>query len=146
LNLMITFLVSGLWHGASFSFVVWGGLHGLYQVIGELTEPVRKKCVEVCRLRTDWFVCKLFRGLITFALVDFAWIFFRCSSLTESMQYIRCIVAGIGTIPLGTASFALPGFYQESRLFCVCFSGERRKLSLQHCNSPFTRQKRMVFS
>nr|MBQ8253258.1 MBOAT family protein [Lachnospiraceae bacterium] len=109
LNLMITFLVSGLWHGASFSFVVWGGLHGLYQVIGELTEPVRKKCVEVCRLRTDWFVCKLFRGLVTFALVDFAWIFFRCSSLTESMQYIRCIVAGIGTIPLGAASFALPG-------------------------------------
>ena len=42
-NLMVTFFVSGLWHGASWNYVVWGGLHGFYQVIGEVTEPVRKK-------------------------------------------------------------------------------------------------------
>lgn len=92
INLMITFLVSGLWHGASFSFVVWGGLHGLYQVIGEITLPIREKIVKVLRVKTESFSHKLLKGLVTFALVDFAWIFFRCNSLTESLAYIRQIL------------------------------------------------------
>lgn len=88
INLMITFLVSGLWHGASFSFVAWGGLHGLYQVIGEVTLPLREKVVNVLHVKTESFSHKLLKGVVTFALVDFAWIFFRCNSLTESVSYI----------------------------------------------------------
>ena len=91
-NLMVTFLVSGLWHGASFSFVVWGGLHGLYQIVGELMMPVREKLVKALHVKTDCFSHKLLKAFITFVLVDFAWIFFRAGSLKESVSYIARMV------------------------------------------------------
>ena len=91
-NLMITFLVSGLWHGASFSFVAWGGLHGLYQVISEITMPLRAKIADALHVKTECFSHKLLKGLITFILVDIAWIFFRCNSLTDSVAYIGRII------------------------------------------------------
>jgi len=109
LNLMITFLVSGLWHGASFSFVVWGGLHGLYQVVGELTKPVREKIVAACKVRTDSFWYRGVQGLITFVLVDFAWIFFRCSSLGESLHYIKCMFGGFDLSVWSDAARLAPG-------------------------------------
>lgn len=93
IHLMITFLVSGLWHGASFSFVAWGGLHGLYQVVGELTLPIREKMAKALHVKTECFSHKLLKGLVTFALVDFAWIFFRCNSLGESIAYIGRIIS-----------------------------------------------------
>lgn len=83
LNLIITFLVSGLWHGANFTFIVWGGLHGLYQIIGDLMEPVRKRYI-----KKEILPYRLCRGIITFALVDFAWIFFRSNSLRDSALFI----------------------------------------------------------
>lgn len=91
LNLLVTFLVSGLWHGASFNFVVWGGLHGIYQVAGEILSPVRAKCAQALHMNTKCFSHKLLQGVVTFVLVDFAWIFFRSSTLTDSVKFIRRI-------------------------------------------------------
>lgn len=91
LNKLIVFLVSGLWHGASLSFVVWGGLNGLYQIIGELLMPVRNKAVEVFGLHTDRFGHKLLQVLGTFVLIDFSWIFFRAPSLMESIDIVKSI-------------------------------------------------------
>ena len=85
INLLITFSISGLWHGAAWTFIIWGAVHGLYQVIGDLLKPVRKKAAELLRLKTDAFSHKLGKILTTFVLVDFAWIFFRA----ESMGQIR---------------------------------------------------------
>lgn len=53
MNKMIVFLVSGLWHGAKISFVVWGGLNGLYQIIGEILQPLRDKLVKLFRLNRN---------------------------------------------------------------------------------------------
>lgn len=75
-NLMITFLLSGLWHGANWTYVIWGGSHGIYQILGEILEPVKKKIIYVMRIDTDSFVHKLFRILFNFTLVDIAWVFF----------------------------------------------------------------------
>lgn len=108
INLMITFLVSGLWHGASFSFVAWGGLHGLYQIIGEGLLPARERVAKACHINTECLFCKVIKGLITFALVDFAWIFFRCNSLTESVAYIgRMLTAADFAAPAEGALFTL---------------------------------------
>ncbi len=111
INLMITFLISGLWHGASFSFVAWGGLHGLYQIIGEGLRPARERVAKACHINTESLLYKFVKGLITFALVDFAWIFFRCSSLRESLAYIRRM--------LTAADFATPA---EGALFTLGLS------------------------
>lgn len=89
INKMIVFLVSGLWHGAQFSFVAWGGLNGLYQVMGEILQPVRDKVVSILHLNRDSLGHKLFCGLITFVLVDFSWIFFRADRFKDALEIIK---------------------------------------------------------
>lgn len=88
-NKMIVFLVSGLWHGASFSFVVWGGLNGLYQVIGEALAPAREGLASFFRLNRASFGHRLASVVGTFFLVDFAWIFFRASHLKEAVAMLK---------------------------------------------------------
>ena len=88
-NLMVTFLVSGLWHGANWTYVLWGGLHGLYQVIGDLTKPLKERINQICKTKTESFGYKAGQTLITFVLVTFAWIFFRADSVINAFGYIK---------------------------------------------------------
>lgn len=87
-NLMVTFLVSGIWHGASWSFIVWGGIHGIYQIIGDILRPWKKKIIKKYEIKSESFSYKLGQIIITFILVDFAWIFFRMNSFKHSLQLI----------------------------------------------------------
>lgn len=88
-NKIIVFLVSGLWHGASISFVVWGGLNGLYQIFGEILKPLRDKLVTVFGLNRDSVGHKLLQVITTFMLIDFSWIFFRAESFTQAIDIIK---------------------------------------------------------
>ncbi len=83
LNLLLTFTVSGLWHGAGLNFLVWGVLHGIYQVIGSLLPKKKTK--------QNIFIRFIKIG-ITFLLVDFAWLFFRAASLTEAVEILKRII------------------------------------------------------
>ena len=85
---MVVFLVSGLWHGASWTFVIWGALNGIYQVIGSITLPLRKKVSALLGNRPN-FSSKLLKLLCTFALINFAWIFFRANSLSDAVLLIK---------------------------------------------------------
>lgn len=87
-NIMITFLVSGLWHGASWSFITWGGLHGVYQIIGSVLRPWKDRCIARYKFKSESFSYKLGQVCITFILVDFAWIFFRMNSLKYSLDFV----------------------------------------------------------
>ena len=98
-NIMIVFLVSGLWHGAAGTYVVWGFIHGLYQVIGALTRPVRDKLNVLFDMKPESIGHRLMSGLVTFALVDFAWIFFRAESLDAAVEIIKSMVH-IGNISI----------------------------------------------
>lgn len=97
LNIMIVFLTSGLWHGASLSFVAWGGLNGAYQVIGELLMPVRKKIGRLLFPHPDSFPTKLLKWIGTFLCVDFSWIFFRAPSLSVALRMIKSM-AGVHNV------------------------------------------------
>lgn len=80
-NIFITFLVSGIWHGANWTYVIWGALHGVYMIIGSMfgkSEPANAAVSFV-------------RSVSVFILVCFAWIFFRANSLHDSMFIIRSI-------------------------------------------------------
>lgn len=92
-NIMIVFGVSGLWHGASWSFVVWGMLNGLYQILGEITGPIRKKLEKQFLFEHQTFGRKLFQVLVTFLLINSTWIFFRAESLHQAMGIYRQIFA-----------------------------------------------------
>lgn len=87
-NLLVTFAASGLWHGAGWSYIVWGMLHGIYQIIGELLMPVKNWICKICKVKKATFSYKLMQMLITFLLVTFAWIFFRADSLHAALGYI----------------------------------------------------------
>ena len=89
LNKMIVFLVSGLWHGANLTFVVWGGLNGAFQIIGEMLQPVRDRLVRALNIDRRCISHRLFKLLITFALVDFTWIFFRADSVSQGIEIVR---------------------------------------------------------
>lgn len=91
-NILITFGVSGLWHGANWTYVAWGLLHGIYQIIEKELAPIIKKMNEKCHTRTESFGYRFFKGLVTFILVDIAWIFFRADSLHQAVHYIERMV------------------------------------------------------
>lgn len=86
-NIMITFLASGIWHGANWTFVLWGGLHGFYQVIGDL----KNKIIPV---KKDFVIFNIFRILICFVLVAFAWIFFRANTISDAFYIVKNIFEG----------------------------------------------------
>lgn len=92
INIMIVFIVSGLWHGASWNFVIWGALHGIFQVIGLLTRPFKARVADRLGVDRTNFSYQLGQGIITFVLVNFAWIFFRAPNFTASREIIDRIL------------------------------------------------------
>ncbi len=81
-NILMTFIVSGIWHGANWTFIVWGGIHGLCQVIEKIVG--QQKC------NYGWFG-KTIKIAITFLIVNFAWIFFRMPTLNDACNFIKRI-------------------------------------------------------
>ena len=92
INRMVVFLVSGLWHGADWHYVIWGGLNGAYQWIGDLLKPVRKKVMKVLHVNEEETSHKLLQILITFLLISVTWVFFRARSVKESVFILMRIM------------------------------------------------------
>ncbi len=87
-NLFITFLISGLWHGANWTFVFWGGLNGLYLIVEIVTAGWRKSIVSFLKIDRSPIFYKCLRVGITFFLTCFAWIFFRANNLSDAFHII----------------------------------------------------------
>ena len=88
-NIMIVFLTSGLWHGAGWGFIVWGFLHGFYQVVGDLLKPTREYFIDKLNINKNGFFHRLSQIVIVFILVDFAWIFFRANTFRDAIGIIK---------------------------------------------------------
>lgn len=88
-NLFLTFLASGLWHGANITFVIWGGLHGLYQIVEDLGKKHLEAFYKKRSMDTESFSWKCFQILKTFVLVDIAWIFFRADTVMAALQILK---------------------------------------------------------
>jgi D-alanyl-lipoteichoic acid acyltransferase DltB (MBOAT superfamily) len=87
INLLTVFLVSGLWHGANWTFVIWGALHGLYQIMGGITSKLRERLFVTLKLQNTRLL-KLMQIFITFCLVCFAWIFFRANTIADAFYVV----------------------------------------------------------
>ena len=90
-NLMLTFLVSGLWHGAGINYILWGGIHGFYQII-ETISGKNKKGREGKRNP----LLNLFSVFLTFMAVCLAWVFFRADSVSHAWRIISLSFHEIG--------------------------------------------------
>ena len=91
--LMVTFLVSGIWHGASWNFLIWGGLHGLFIACSIFYKPHQKKIYRAWNLEKNK-LAEFWQRLVTFNLVCLAWIFFKASSLNDAWYVVSHLFAG----------------------------------------------------
>lgn len=96
LNVLATFLISGLWHGANWSFVIWGGIHGLWNMIST------KKAENVSLAR------RVPEILVTFCGVTLAWVFFRAESFGKALKFLRHAVTGFSLSYVDIQNSILP--------------------------------------
>ena len=92
INIFIVFVVSGLWHGAAWHYVVWGMLHGCLRITGEITSKLRERLYARLHFRRDTFAVMLSQTIVTFAMVSLAWMFFRGESVRQSLDLIRQMI------------------------------------------------------
>ena len=129
-NLMITMLTSGLWHGANWTFVCWGGLHGLYLICNSYYSKLTNK---------KTFAPKFIRIIFTFSFISFAWVFFRANSINDALTIIGNIIANHGSLFKGDGipSLVLPLLMIGILLFKEIKDEYRFKLSLMHNPNPW---------
>ena len=89
-NLLVTFLASGLWHGAAWSFIFWGGLHGIYQILDKLRQLLLPS------LHINRYLKRIIAIPVTFVLVTIAWIFFRLTDINLAFLTIGKIFTEFG--------------------------------------------------
>jgi alginate O-acetyltransferase complex protein AlgI len=96
LNLFVVMLICGFWHGANWTFLVWGGLHGFYLIFSILTRSARDHFVRMIGLDQAPRLHSSLKILITFSLVCFAWIFFKADTITNAFRIISNLFTGWG--------------------------------------------------
>lgn len=96
-NLLAVFLVSGLWHGANWTFVVWGGLNGLFQICASLTAGIRERLT--AGLHGPAWLGTWARRLITFHLILVTWVFFRAADLDDAVTVLTRVWTSLPSLP-----------------------------------------------
>ena len=112
LNLFIVFLVSGLWHGANWTYIIWGGLNGVYLITALISGSLVKKFNRVTRIDKFRGLHTFFQVTTTFVLACLAWIFFRANTVSEAFLIIKKI-----------AAFKGPVFYEDLSTLGYSFLG-----------------------
>jgi len=95
-NIAIVFLLSGLWHGANWTFVVWGGLHAVYLIGGKLTLPFRTRIAQFTGITRVPVLLQMWQTAVTFMLVTLGWVFFRAQTLTDGLTVLQQMGRSIG--------------------------------------------------
>jgi len=86
--------VSGLWHGANWTYIFWGGLNGLYQIFSLITKDIRNKIVIFTRIDRVPIIHKAIQVCITFSLTSLAWIFFRAANIRQALYILKNMFFG----------------------------------------------------
>ena len=129
-NLFLTMLISGLWHGANWTFVLWGGLHGGYLVVNSLYSKIAKN-----RAHCPKFI----RVITTYVFVVFAWIFFRANSLSDAFSIINKICTEQGKLFNGDG---IPSLVLPLLMIIILLAKEIKDeynihISFMHNESPY---------
>lgn len=119
LNIMIVFALSGIWHGATMNFLIWGLLFGTYQVLGYAAAPVKEKCTRLFFLegrdKLRRFLCIAW----TYSLVSITWIFFRTEKTADALDIIRRTFTGYKITQLTDGTVAGLGLGVMNLIFAV---------------------------
>lgn len=103
LNILLVFIISGIWHGAGLTFIVWGLIHGILNILTRVCKPVTERTPRIIRV------------VITFLLVVVSWVFFRANSLHDAVQ----MLAKPFTVAFGSFNLDLIEAMSQPMLFSV---------------------------
>ena len=117
-NIIITFLLSGLWHGANWTFIIWGGLHGSYLILAIIFKTQKNNISEKIKSFSP-ILNRLLDVSITFILVAFAWIFFRANNLTDALYVLNNIMPELSEYSNVGTQFRGIGLYLNDILKCL---------------------------
>ena len=139
MNLLIVFVLSGIWHGANLTFLFWGLLNGLYQIIGDLCKPIKSSLISNFKLLNKPAILRIIQSGITFILIGFTWVFFRSASISEAFNIIRTIFVPhsytnfdgtfISNFGLGLLNLLILGF-SLLVLFIIDFACEKKNCDI----------------
>ncbi|MBH0162852.1 MBOAT family O-acyltransferase [Fictibacillus sp. 26RED30] len=99
--IVITFLVSGIWHGAAWTFVLWGLIHGFYRVFGDATKSYRESMASFIRLDRTPVLHRWLKIAITFLLVCFSRVFFRSDTVAQAFDHAKLFLSISSWSPVG---------------------------------------------
>jgi D-alanyl-lipoteichoic acid acyltransferase DltB (MBOAT superfamily) len=142
-NLFITFLLSGLWHGANWTFVIWGALNGFYLIFSLVTEKARGSFNRAIGLASHPRFHSAVGILTTFALTCFAWIFFRAGSLTDALHVIRASIASPTLHQVVPDQIRAEGISKLEVLYCFVLVGGLMTLELVSTRVNLIKQFRL---
>ncbi len=135
-NIFTIFLVSGFWHGANWTFLVWGGLNAVYFLPSFILKRNRKFVDEIAG--ANWLPSfREFIGIIiTFSLTCFAWIFFRADNLTEATSYIQNMLSSSLLSSPGNPNLTLTPLYLITVFHFAEWIFRKREVSLEALQTP----------
>lgn len=137
LNTMITFFISGLWHGASWHFVFWGVLQGAMIVIGNITAPIKERITKAFHIRVQTTGYQMIQIFITFGLSVMSFVFFRAESVKDGIYYLERMLTRFDIWSLTSGNIYFMGLDQKEMkilgfgiliLFLVDWCYEKRKV------------------
>lgn len=144
-NILIVFAVSGLWHGAAWTFLIWGLLNGFMQVMGAVLQPFRTRLWNRLPISKDSTIHIIWQGLFTFGLTAVSWVFFRAESLRQAFYILRRL-GGIIRYGFGNQSILLLGIGKRQVLLTALgllavFAADLRKTAAA---KPFPLEKHPI--
>jgi D-alanyl-lipoteichoic acid acyltransferase DltB (MBOAT superfamily) len=105
-NILFVFMVSGIWHGANWTFAIWGLLHGLLLIFSDLLKPFRAKVIDLTHLHGKPNMHRTLSCIFVFALVSLTWVFFRATTISQALEIVKRIFIMPGPLFIGQqASF-----------------------------------------
>jgi len=134
-NLFIVFLISGLWHGANWTYIIWGALNGFYLVFAIVSKDFRDKINKVSGLAKYPALFRIVQMLTTFVLCCFAWIFFRANSVTDAFTIIKQIPDFNTPLYIENPSIMMYSLMAIGLLFLVEYKNEFHKTTFTFFNN-----------
>ncbi|MBS4012735.1 MAG: MBOAT family protein [Bacteroidetes bacterium] len=136
-NVLIIFLVSGFWHGANFTFVVWGAIHAILFIPLLLTKRNRKHTTDISNRDLIKKPITILKIIGTFLLVNIAWVFFRSPTITDAFKYLKIIFTKLTNTPVKNFEiYSKPVFFGIIIMIIFEWIHRSKKHGLQFDNWP----------
>jgi alginate O-acetyltransferase complex protein AlgI len=110
-GICFTWILTGLWHGANYTFIIWGLIHGFFLIINHVAAKPRKKILKRLNIRNESIALTIFDTLATFTIIMFTWIFFRADNVGHAFSYLSGIFS--------MSSFTLPEIRSRTTILLV---------------------------